>query len=80
MPLPFLRRKQEAGLSTSPAIEHRKPDESPESDQDEGYGLKACAKDLIEAIHSKDEDRVAKVLSDAFEILENQEHEESPLE
>lgn len=79
MPLPFLKRK-EAGISASPAIEHRKPDESSQSDQDEGYGLKACAKDLIEAINNKDEARVASVLQDAFEILQNKEPEESPLE
>lgn len=76
--LPFLKRK-ETGIAGS-IIEHRKPDDKSKQGDDEGYGLQACARDLIEAVHDRDEARVAKVLEDAFHILESQPHEESPLE
>lgn len=74
MSLPFLRKKQIAGVIYS----HRAPDTATEGQEDnENAGLEACAQDLIDAIHSQDKRRAAAAMRDAFEILESEPHEEA---
>jgi len=75
--LPFLKNKQAGGISAQ--IINRKPDvnsaEPQEDDSD--AGLRACAIDLINSIHNKDEKGVMLALRSAFEFLESQPHEEN---
>jgi hypothetical protein len=81
MSLPFLKSKaQSAGVIVS----HRKPDtaEAERHDEDnkeenDNAGLEACASDLIEAVHSRDNKRAASAMRAAFELLESQPHEEA---
>lgn len=71
--LPFLNKKvQQAGV----IVKERQPDEKPE-EKDES-GKEAAAKDLINAIHSKDHKAAAQALSDFFELSEMEPHEEGP--
>jgi hypothetical protein len=76
--LPFLKNKQAGGISAQ--IINRKPDvnsmESPE-ENDSDSGLKACAVDLINSIHNRDEKGVMEALRSAFEFLESQPHVEN---
>ncbi len=81
MALPFLRKKQVAGL----IMAKRKPDGSNEvmenqeekSEQDyDSSDLKACAEDLIRAVENKDVDGVAAALKAAHDICDSQPHEE----
>lgn len=80
--LPFLKRDYKTqGIM----IEDRKPDEkeqvkeetdseNDESDQD----LKACAMDLIKAVHARDAKGVAEALRAAFQVADAEPHEEGP--
>lgn len=68
--LPWLKNKQMRSAGVSMAV--RKPeggitDQTPE--ESESYGLNHAAKELIEAVESKDADRVAAALKAAFEHL-----------
>ncbi len=75
MPLPFLKPKAAAGL----IIAQRKPDGASNlegMDGEEDQGLNAAAADLIRAIHSKDEAGVVSALRAAFELMEEEPHEE----
>lgn len=78
MSLPFLRKKQVAGI----IMAKRQPDgskmethESDEKDYDSN-DLKACAQDLLSAIEAKDVDKIAAVLKSAHEICDMEPHEE----
>lgn len=62
--LPFLKPKQVAVTM----MKEREPDEGSE---DNSYGLKSAAEDLISAIHSKDVSAVAAALKAAHEICES---------
>lgn len=71
--LPFLKTRPAAGIM----VAHRKPDGNPEAEQgSDEIGLKACAADLIKAVHSQDEAGVAAAIRAAFELLEMQPHDE----
>lgn len=71
--LPFLvKQKMQEGTAQ---IVRPSDFEDKESD---GAGIKAAAKDLLEAIEMKDLNRIASALKAAFEILDSEEHEEGP--
>ena len=74
--LPFLKRKdqQTAGL----IIKHRQPDQHSESieESDESAAHEACARDLLQAIESKDIKGIAEALQSAFEIMDSEPHKE----
>ena len=76
MPIPFLEKRKVAGL----IIQRRTPDggheDTPENHSEDG--LRSCAQDLIKAVQTGNEERVAKALRDAFEILDSEPHEEGP--
>lgn len=75
--LPFLQKKKVAGL----IISQRKPDENKEQSQDDSSNddaLKACARELIQAIGAGDEAGVARAIKSAFEILDASPHVEGP--
>jgi hypothetical protein len=77
MPLPFLKPKAVAGV----IIARRKPDGAQETEGMEDQpneGLMMAAADLIRAVHAKDESAVADALQAAFELMEEQPHEEGP--
>ncbi len=79
--LPFLAKKNEKAAQSGVIVKTREPDEKPEQDQDDpSAAIKACAKALIDAIHSRNEQGVADAIADAFEILESQPHEEESIE
>lgn len=67
------KKKPEGGVEVegeeSPVI-----DIGEESDDE---GLNAAARDLMAALHAKDEAGVAQAFKSAFEILESQPHEEA---
>lgn len=70
MPLPFLHKKQVAGL----IMAKRKPDggsEEIDQESEENYTLKDCAEDLIRAINAKDAKGVSDALEEAFEKLKS---------
>ncbi len=76
---PFMRDKNRSAAGV--IMKARNPDEKPtpsEVEDDPKAAIKACAKDLISAIHSQSVDRVAEALQSAFEILDSQPHEEGP--
>jgi hypothetical protein len=78
--LPFLKSKNDKAAGIAGVIvKHREPDEKPEQDQedDPSMAIKACARALIDAVHSRDEQGVADAISDAFEILESMPHDEA---
>lgn len=71
--LPFLKKKpQVAGIITKV----REPDSDKPQDSEEDQGLRACARDLIDAVHSQDEGRVASAIRAAFAICDSEPHEE----
>lgn len=74
--LPILKNKQaqQAGV----IVKTRAPDESqePQDKDDPAAGIKACARELINAIHAKDEHKVSEALKDIFSILDSEPHEE----
>lgn len=77
--LPFLGKKNDKGMSSGLIVKTRTPDAQPDTDQDDpSAAIKACSRALIDAVHARDEQGVSDALSDAFEILESQEHEEGP--
>jgi len=69
--LPFLKKAPSAGV----IVTTRQPDEQKDS---EDHGLRQCAKELIDAVHTKDEAAVARAIRAAFEILDSEPHEEGP--
>lgn len=77
--LPFLRKKNDAGIA-GVMVQHRSPDNDGEEHKDQEYqpeaGLRACAKDLMDAINSGDHSKVAQALRAAFEILDSEPHVE----
>lgn len=75
--LPFLKRKNEAGIAGI-IVKNRQPDEKPDSEDkdDPSAGIHACAQALINAVHSKDAKGVSEALKDAFAILDSEPHEE----
>jgi hypothetical protein len=80
--LPFLRKKNDAGIA-GVMVQHRSPDAEGEGHKDqedhtEEHGLKACAKDLMDCISAGDEAGVAKALRAAFDILDSEPHVEGP--
>lgn len=75
--LPFLKPKKMASV----IIATRKPNGSVMPEHEEGEsepGLMSAAEDLISAIHSKDASAAASALQAAFEMMEEQPHEEGP--
>lgn len=60
--LPYLKRKP----SPATSVINRKPDEPSEPSEDQG--LSSCARDLIDAVHNRDEQGVSAALKTAFEI------------
>jgi hypothetical protein len=75
--LPFLHKKLIGGGGLIvERIKADKPNEdSPEEDSNE-EAIRACARDLIEAIHSRDEKGVTDAIKSAFEILDSMPHDE----
>lgn len=77
MPIPYLQKKQIAGL----IIKKRESDTlSPaenDSETEQDQGLESCAEHLIRAVHSKDAPGVAEALRAAFEVLESAPHDEA---
>jgi hypothetical protein len=73
--LPFLQKKS---MGSGVITKVRAPDEKPMENQDDDgmYGVEMAAKDLIDAVESKDAKRVASALKAAFEILDSMPHEE----
>lgn len=69
--LPFLAKKNDKANQTGLVIKTRSPDDKPDQD-DPQAAIKACARDLINAIHAKDEQGVADALYDALDIMESQ--------
>jgi hypothetical protein len=61
-------------------VKVREPDQKPseEDKEDPDMAIKACALDLINAIHAKDVSKTSQVLKDVFELLESMPHEEGP--
>jgi hypothetical protein len=74
--LPFLSKKRDTGLSQGVIIKNREPDKTEENQEDKDAPIKACAQDLISAIHAHDVNGAAEAIRSAFEILEKQPHEE----
>ncbi len=75
MALPFLnRKKNEAGIAST--IMEERSGTQPEEQEDKGYDLEDCAKDIIAAIHQDDPKALAFALQEAFEKLEKMPHEE----
>ncbi len=74
--LPFLKRKQEP--ATGLIIKNRAPDQPSESEDkdDPSAAHEACAKEIIQAIESKDAKRLAEALKDMYQILESGPEEE----
>lgn len=75
--LPFLQPKKMASV----IIASRKPSGEITPEHEEGEhepGLMSAAEDLISAVHAKDASAVASALSAAFEMMEEQPHEEGP--
>lgn len=70
--LPFQKNKQ--GQVVGIIMKTREPDNKEENNN--SHAIDACAKDLIDAIHTKDIKRVAEAIQSAFEILENSDNSE----
>lgn len=75
--LPFLKKRQEAGISGI-QVKQRAPDEKPEAEEDKDAAIHSAAQDLINAVHSKDPKATADALRSAFEICDSEPHEEGP--
>jgi hypothetical protein len=79
--LPFLKKNDR---SVGLLVTRRTPDEKPASEitapDEAGHAeaIKACAQDLIDAVHAKDVARTAEAMKSAFEILDSLSHEEGP--
>lgn len=70
--LPFLKPRSQTGITTT----YRAPDESSqEQDKSDNTPLKACSDELLDAIHNKDAEGVARALTSAWMILESMEVE-----
>lgn len=69
MSLPFLKPKQVAGVIIRKRDTDGSSTEQPTESNDD-HGLKACAADLIRAVHAKDEDAVAMALRAAIDCVE----------
>jgi hypothetical protein len=54
------------------------PQEGGDEPQEDDSGLLTCANELIEAVHSKDPQAVVSALQSAFELMEQEPHEEAP--
>lgn len=66
MSLPFLanaKKRMQPGI----IVEHRQPDQ-PEAE--ENHGLMAASRDLIDAVHNRDEKGVMAALQAAFDLME----------
>lgn len=76
--LPFLKNKANSGSGL--LIKSRSPDqaEPEESEIDVNAPIRACAKDLIIAIHAHDVEMAADAIRAAFEILDSEPHVEGP--
>lgn len=70
--LPFLKPK--AANQVGLIIKTREPDEKPDETNDDSgdHAIGACARDLISAVHARDEKGVSEALRAAFEILESE--------
>lgn len=64
--------KQDAAV----LVKTRPHDESSDRESDPDESIKACARDLIDAVHAHDEGRAASALRSAFQILDAEPHEE----
>lgn len=75
--LPFLKRKNDAGIA-GVIVKHRQPDEKSEENQedneDKDAAIHACAQDLISAVHAHDIKGAAEAIRSAFEILDEMPH------
>ncbi len=73
--LPFLKNKQESGVSAPVDTKMREPDE----ESDSYDPMQSAAEDLISAIHSKDVKGVAEALRAAHELHESNYEDEGEL-
>lgn len=76
--LPFLKRKQDG--SASAPIESLEMQTMPEGDEPEYDGLESAMEELCKAIEAKDYKAAAIAFRAAFELLEQDEPEEAPIE
>jgi hypothetical protein len=78
MSLPFMRRRQESGLSGI-TVKYRSPDDKTpqESDKDDS-ALESAAADLLRAIQQNDVKQIALAWKAGFEILDSMPHNEGP--
>jgi hypothetical protein len=75
--LPWLKNKQ--GMSSGISIKQRDSGQQlNEKPEDKDASIHACAKDLIDAVHSQDTKAAAEAIRSAFEILDSEPHEEGP--
>lgn len=72
--LPFLAKIKQPGISSTIT---REPDLDKEGKDQGNQGLEACAKQLIDAIESKDAKMVAQALKDAYSLCDSYDNQES---
>lgn len=76
MSLPFMRRKQESGLSGI-TVKYRSPDDkTPDESGKDNSAMEAAAADLLRAFEQKDIKHIALALCSAFQIYESHPHSE----
>lgn len=73
--LPFLSNLKDK-TSSGIAVKTRTPDNTESEEDDPKAGHLACARALISAVKSDDEQGVADALQDAFELMDSEPHEE----
>ena len=76
--LPFLKPKHIADVIVASKKPGGEVSNDHEEESEEIEPMKACAEDLIKAVHDKDVDAVAQALHAAFEIADSMPHEEGP--
>jgi len=74
--LPFLKKTKEGSVSLPPDHITREPDG--DSDAEGFDSLRVAAEDLCNAIHERDYSAAASALRAAFDLLEEEPHEEGP--
>lgn len=70
----FLKKTKESGISGI-IMKHRKPDESAEQPE-ENQALKSAARDILDAVESRDVDRLESAIRAAFQICDSEDHVE----
>jgi hypothetical protein len=73
--LPFLKKRQE-GYSSGVIVKQRQPDEVEDKKDEMSESHMAFAKDLLQAIESKDVKGIAEALNNAFQIMDAEPHVE----